>query len=130
MGLFNKKKKILVVEDEPDIQAGIKARLELDDFEVATASDGQEGVKAARAEKPDLIILDVMMPLLNGYDVLNLLKTHPSTKEIPVLVLTALPHLEDAENAFKAGADDFLNKPYSNERLMQKVYKFLPKNPS
>ncbi len=130
MGFFNKKKKILVVEDEPDIQAGIRARLELDDFDVITAANGQEGVQVARAEKPDLIILDVMMPLLNGYDVLNLLKNHDTTKEIPVLVLTALPHLEDAENAFKSGADDFLNKPYTNDRLMQKVFKFLPKKPS
>src|ERR1044071_3461713 len=117
MRLFHKKKKILVVEDEPDIQAGIRARLELDDFLVITASDGQQGVQMARSEKPDLIILDVMIPLLNGYDVLNLLKNEASTKGIPILVLTALPHVEDPEESFHAGADDFLNKPYSNERL-------------
>ncbi len=130
MKLFRWKKKVLVIEDEPDIAGGLEARLDLEGYNVVLAKDGQEGVEKARAEKPDLILLDIMIPLLNGYDVLNLLKNDPHTKEIPVIVLTALPHVEDAENAFQAGAEDFINKPYTNERLMQKVYKYLPKKGS
>lgn len=127
MGFFQKKKKILIVEDEPDIAASLAARLNMEGFKTSISTNGQEGVQKARSEKPDLILLDIMMPLLNGYDVLNLLKNDPSTRSIPVLVLTALPHVEDAENAFQAGAADFLNKPYTNERLVQKVRKILPK---
>jgi CheY-like chemotaxis protein len=127
MKFFRWKKKVLIVEDEPDIAGALKARLDLEGYRVVLAKDGQEGVQKARAEKPDLMLLDIMIPLLNGYDVLNLVKTDPATRSIPVVVLTALPHVEDAENAFKAGADDFLNKPYTNERLMQKVWKYLPK---
>jgi CheY-like chemotaxis protein len=130
MKLFRWKKKVLVIEDEPDIAGGLEARLDLEGYKVVIAKDGQEGVERARAEKPDLILLDIMIPLLNGYDVLNLLKSDPHTKGIPVIVLTALPHVEDAENAFQAGAEDFINKPYTNERLMQKVYKYLPKKGS
>jgi DNA-binding response OmpR family regulator len=127
MSLFSRRKKILIVEDEPDIAASMAARLDLEGFKVGTAANGQEGVQKARTDKPDLIILDIMMPLLNGYDVLNLLKGDPATQSIPIIVLTALPHVEDAENAFEAGATDFLNKPYTNERLIQKVRKILPK---
>lgn len=127
MGFFSRKKKILIIEDEPDIAASLAARLELEGFRIDITNNGQEGVHSARSGKPDLILLDIMMPLLNGYDVLNLLKTDPSTKAIPIIVLTALPHVEDAEKAFQAGASDFLNKPYTNERLVQKVRKILPK---
>src|SRR4051812_34544881 len=101
------KKKRLGIEDEPDIAGSLEARLQLEGYRVVLAKDGQDGVQQARSGKPDLILLDIMMPLLNGYDVLNLLKTDPSTKKIPVIVLTALPHVEDAENAFQAGAEDF-----------------------
>lgn len=126
MGFFSSRKKILVVEDETDIAEGIKARLALDNYDVVFAVDGKMAVEKARSEKPDLIILDVMIPLINGYDVCKILKDSKETKGIPILILTALPHVEDAEKAFSAGADDFLNKPYSNDRLMQKIAKLLP----
>lgn len=125
MGIFSKKKKVLLVEDEADILEGLKARLSLEDFEIFTASDGKTGVELARQKKPDLIILDVMLPTLTGYDACRVLKKDDATKHIPILILTALPHLEDAEEAFRAGANDFLNKPYTNERLMSKVEKLL-----
>jgi two-component system, cell cycle response regulator len=125
MSLFRMKKKILIVEDEPDIAESLQARLALENYVVVIAKNGQEGVEQARSEKPDLILLDVMMPILNGYDVCNLLKSDKRTAHIPILVLTALPHVEDAEKAFSAGAADFLNKPYTNERLIQKVQKLL-----
>lgn len=123
----HRKKRILVVEDEIDIAEGLKARLELDDYEVILAGDGAAGVEMARKERPDAIILDVMMPKINGYDVCKIIKDDVKLRSIPVLVLTALPQLKDAELAFEAGATDFLNKPYTNERLIQKVSKLFAK---
>ena len=81
----------------------------------------------ARKMKPDLIIMDVMMPIVNGLDACAALKSDDDTKQIPILMLTALPHMKDVENAFHVGADDFLNKPYSNERLLKKIETLLAK---
>jgi DNA-binding response OmpR family regulator len=125
MGLFNSKKKILVIEDEPDIADGLKARLELEGYATAIGCNGKEGVEKARSEKPDLIILDVMMPIVDGFEACKILKKDEKTKTIPILMLTALPHINDVENAFSVGANDFLNKPYTNERLLDKVKKLL-----
>ena len=126
MGLFSShKKKILVVEDQPEIADNLKARLELEGFDVDVANDGKVGVEKSRSGKPNLIILDVMMPIVDGYEACQLIKKDERTKSIPIIMLTALPHVEDAEKAFAVGANDFLNKPYTNERLLQKVRKFL-----
>ncbi|MCB4755943.1 MAG: response regulator [Elusimicrobia bacterium] len=125
MGLFEKSKKILIVEDEPDIAESLKARLRIEKYEVSIAANGQAGVEKARAEKPDLVILDVMLPDIDGYEVCRVLKSEKDTRSIPVLVLTALPHIKDADRAFEVGANDFLNKPYTNERLLAKVNKLL-----
>ena|SRR5258708_7096459 len=125
MSFFKSKQRILVVEDEADIADGLKARLELEKFEIILAKDGQSGVEKARTEKPDMIILDVMIPKIDGYDVCKILKTEIKTQDIPILILTALPHVEDAEKAFAAGANDFMNKPYTNDRLIHKVRKLL-----
>lgn len=128
MGLFSSKTKILIVEDEVDIAEGLKARLEMEGYEADIAHDGKSGVEMAKSKRPNLIILDVMLPIANGYEACQLIKKDSSTKSIPVLMLTALPHVEDAEKAFAAGANDFLNKPYTNERLLQKVRKLLEKS--
>lgn len=125
MGIFDRKKKILVVEDEKDIAESIKARLVLEKYDVILAGNGEEGVKTARAEKPNLIIMDIMMPGVDGLECTKVLKSDPETKKIPILVLTALPQVQDAENAFQAGANDFLNKPFTNDRLIQKITKLL-----
>lgn len=130
MFFFKKKKKILVVEDERDIAEGIKARLGLDGFKVILASNGEEGVQKARSEKPNLIILDVMMPVLNGFEACKLLKEDDRTREIPILVLTALSQMQDVDRAFELGAKDFLPKPFTNDRLMQKVHTLLSNIPA
>ena len=127
MGFFQRKKIILIVEDETDIAESLKARLMLDSFNVVLAANGQDGVAVARKMKPDLIIMDVMMPIVNGLDACAALKSDDDTKQIPILMLTALPHMKDVENAFHVGADDFLNKPYSNERLLKKIETLLAK---
>jgi len=130
MSFLSGKKKILVVEDEPDIAEGLQARLALEGYDVILAPDGKVGVEKARSEKPNLIIMDVMLPIVNGYEACKLIKQGKDTKDIPVLFLTALPRVDDAEAAFSAGGNDFLNKPFTDERLLQKIHKFLPKKPS
>lgn len=125
MGFLSGKKKILIVEDEPDIAESLQARLGLEGFDVILAPDGKAGVEKARAEKPNLIIMDVMLPLVNGYEACKLIRQGKETKDIPVLFLTALPRVDDAEAAFEAGGNDFLNKPFTDDRLLQKVRKFL-----
>lgn len=129
MGFFSRKKTILIVEDEADIAEGLKARLLIESFNVELASNGQDGVAAARRLKPDLIIMDVMMPVINGLDACSALKTGEDTRHIPILMLTALPHMKDVENAFQVGANDFLNKPYSNDRLLKKIEALLAPKP-
>lgn len=115
------KKKILVVEDESDIAESLSVRLALDHFDVIVAKNGQDGVTKARSEKPDLVILDVMMPKLNGFDVCRILKKEEGLKSTPILMLTALQMVGDVDMAFESGANDYMSKPYTNERLIQKV---------
>jgi len=124
-GFGKGKKKILIVEDEAAIADGLKARLSIEKFDVAIASDGVTGVEKARKLQPDLIILDVMLPDIDGFEICRILKRESATKAIPILFLTALPHIKDADQAYAVGGDDFLNKPYSNDRLIEKVKKLL-----
>lgn len=119
------KKRILVVEDEPQLREGLEARLELEGFSVSTARDGKEGVDKARSEKPDLIILDIMMPKVNGIEACSIIKSEDGTKKIPILIITARQTMGDTEDAFEAGADAYLMKPYTNQRLLEKVQKLL-----
>src|SRR4051812_12841842 len=105
MNFFKRKKRILVIEDEIDLAESLKARLAFENFDVETAGDGEAGVKKASEFRPNLIILDVMMPKMNGVVACQILKREDRTKDIPILVLTALPGIGDAESAFGAGAD-------------------------
>jgi DNA-binding response OmpR family regulator len=126
------KPKILVVEDEPAIQAGIKDNLELEDYEVLTASDGQEGLKLALENDPDLILLDVMMPKMSGFDVLRKLRENRIRGS--VILLTAKKAEEDKVRGLKLGADDYVAKPFSVVELLARVQAVLrrtepPKDP-
>ncbi len=126
MRLFgHSKKKILVVEDELELSEGLQARLELEGFEVLAAKDGKEGVEKAREAKPDLVIMDVRMPKVDGLQACHIIKSDAHTKKIPILVLTALQTLGDTEDAFGAGADGFLSKPFTAEHLLEKIKKLL-----
>jgi DNA-binding response OmpR family regulator len=104
------KKKILLVEDDETLAAVYKQRLELEGFEVQQASNGEEALDAAVKFAPDLILLDVMMPKLNGFDVLDILRNTPATRNVHIIMLTALSQPKDAERAKELGADDFLVK--------------------
>jgi two-component system, OmpR family, alkaline phosphatase synthesis response regulator PhoP len=114
--------KILVVDDEKDIVDILKYNLEKEnEFEVLTAFDGKEAIDKASADKPNLIILDIMMPELNGFDVCKRLKTNPSTSKIPVIFLTAKENEIDEIIGLELGADDYIQKPISPRKVLARV---------
>jgi len=119
------KKKILVIDDMPNIVTMVKARLEASGYEVITALDGQQGLTYANAEKPDLIILDIVMPAGGGYSVYARLRMSPKTRSVPVIFLTAKDKPEDVARAYKLGAEYFVKKPYKPEMLLGTVKKVL-----
>ena len=104
------KKKILLVEDDAALANVYKTRLEMEGFDVNHVGNGEEALTAAIQYRPDLIVLDVMMPKINGFDVLDLLRTRPETASMRVIMLTALSQAKDKERAEKLGADDYLVK--------------------
>lgn len=105
-----KGKKILLVEDDNGLASVYVARLEAEGFDTKRVADGEDALAAAIEYKPDLVLLDIMLPKVSGYDVLDILRTTPETKDIKVIVLTALGQDEDKERANKLGADDYLIK--------------------
>lgn len=121
----NPKKKILIVDDEPDIVTMARMRLEAGGYAVISASDGNSGYSKAKSENPDLIILDVMLPGMDGYKVCRLLKFDQKYKRIPVIMLTAKGGKEDQELSRQVGADLFLNKPPELKELLAKVNELL-----
>lgn len=114
-------KKIFIVEDELDFLSTLRERLEFEGFVVATAVDGEESLRKIPEEKPDLILLDIMLPEMNGYQVCRELKSNPETKTIPVVVVTAKSQESDKFWAKETGADDYLTKPFEMEELLQKI---------
>lgn len=104
------KKKILLVEDDTALAAVYKSRLELEGFDVREVNNGEEALSAALEFKPDLILLDAMMPMISGFDVLDILRNTPETANIRVIMLTALSQPKDKERAEMLGVDDYLVK--------------------
>jgi len=116
-------KKVVIVDDEPDLLEMIKLGVESAGHTVITATNGLEGLEKVRLNKPDLIISDVLMPVMDGYQFYKELKKNRATLNIPVLILTARGKMEDT---FKvAGVDEFLTKPVKNQELLEKVNKLL-----
>ena len=115
------KKHVLIVEDEAALAEGLAARLNAEGYRTTIAPDGLAGLDAAKKIRPDLVLLDIMMPKMNGWDVCKILKMDPKTKLIPILMCTALGQIGDSEKAFQAGANDYVTKPYDSFRLMEKV---------
>tara|TARA_B100000214_G_scaffold356980_1_gene316063 strand:- start:218 stop:910 length:693 start_codon:yes stop_codon:yes gene_type:complete len=115
------KEKILIIEDEPDIREIIKFELNQNRFNVFTSSNGERGLKIAKSEIPDLIILDLMLPGIQGIDVCKKLKKNKKTKNILIIIISALGQEEDIVNGLETGADDYLTKPFSLKILMSKI---------
>lgn len=120
--------KILVVEDEREIGFLLKYNLELDGHEVTVANNGQEALNHL-SPAPELILMDIMMPVMDGIETVTHIKSDPAFKKVPIFMLTAKSQLSDIETAFRAGADDYLTKPFDpdtlNERITLKYQKFL-----
>ena len=113
--------KILVIDDDEAINQLIKINLELSGYEVFSATDGVKGFALCKQELPDLVILDVMMPEVDGYTVAKYIRENSSTKDIPILMLTALGMLDDKIKGFDIGVDDYLVKPFEIEELKVRV---------
>ena len=113
--------KILVIDDDLAINELIKVNLELHGYEVVQAYNGIEGFAKAKQEVPALIILDVMMPEVDGFTVAQRVRQNSETSEIPILMLTALSELNDKVNGFNIGVDDYLTKPFEIEELLVRV---------
>ena len=113
--------RILVVDDEPHIVKIVEARLKANGYEVITGTNGDEALAKAKEEKPDLIILDVMMPDPNGFQVCRTLKDDPEYCNIPVILLTAKTTEGDKLWGIESGADGYVTKPYNAEVLMGKI---------
>jgi CheY-like chemotaxis protein len=120
--------KILLVDDEPDIVDTIQCRLEANNFDVVTASNGQEGLEKASDEQPDLILLDTNMPVMNGHEMLEHIKKHPDLKEIPVIMCTALCEAHDIAAASAYGIADYVTKPFDYTDLIEKITGALEKS--
>ena len=112
---------VLVVDDEPDISALVAYHLARERFRVRTAADGLEALRAVELERPDLIILDQMLPGLAGLDVLAELRRRPETLDIPVILLTARREERDRVEGLRLGADDYVPKPFSPQELVLRV---------
>ena len=121
------KKRILVVDDEEDILNVLRFRLEANNYEVLVASDGQEGLNKARSEKPDLMILDLMLPKIDGYKVCRMLKFDEAYKAIPIIIFTARAQKQDEELGMEMGADAYISKPFEPEILLGKIKELLGK---
>ncbi len=113
--------KVLVVDDEVYILHILDFSLGAEGYEVITAANGEQALEKAISEKPDLIVLDVMMPKMDGYETCRKIKALPETKHIPVLLLTAKGRDIDRQRGFDAGADDYITKPFSPNKLIDRI---------
>jgi DNA-binding response OmpR family regulator len=113
--------KILIVDDEPNIVRTLKDRLEMNEYDVITGSNGQEGLERAIKDQPDLILLDVIMPLMDGMEMLEALRRRPECADIAVIMLTARSQTQDIARAKSCGIEDYIVKPFDLSELLEKI---------
>jgi two-component system alkaline phosphatase synthesis response regulator PhoP len=118
-------KKVLLIEDEPHQIMMVRYRLEANNFDFASAADGKEGLKKTKSEKPDVILLDIVMPEMDGYEVCKRIRKDPATKDIPVILFTASVIKNLKEKCLDCGADDYVVKPFESETLVGKIKQVL-----
>lgn len=119
------KKRILLVEDNPAAMDVMQKELEFLGYRVILATDGAEAVKAASAQSPDLIVMDILMPNMDGLEAVSKIRTDPKTKRIPILAATAKAMPGDREHCLASGCDDYLAKPFTHKELDAAVKKLL-----
>jgi two-component system cell cycle response regulator DivK len=119
-------KRILVVEDQEDNRRIVRDLLTATDFEVIEAEDGEQALAAVAKQRPDLILMDIQLPVLDGYEVTRRLKADPSLTAIPIIAVTSYALSGDEEKARAAGCNDFVPKPFSPRQLLAKIRQYLP----
>jgi DNA-binding response OmpR family regulator len=118
-------KKIMIVDDEVDVVELLKSRLENSGYKVCAAYDGKAALAMVKKEKPDLILLDVILPNMNGYDVCGFLKRDDATKRIPIIMLTVKGKIGEIDEGVLSGADDYIAKPYELNELLDRIKKLI-----
>jgi DNA-binding response OmpR family regulator len=121
---------VLVADDEEDIRALVAFRLQRAGYDVITAANGEEALLLATTRLPDLVVLDMMMPKATGLEVTRSLRGHDTTKDIPVILLTARAQEADVASGFEAGVDDYVKKPFSPKDLQLRVQALLERPPA
>ncbi len=119
-------KKAIIVEDHPDLMEILSLQLETLGFSVISANNGMEGVEKAITEKPDLILMDIMMPGMDGREATRRIRSNPETKDIPILAATVLFKESDLRSCIEAGCNDYIVKPFSHQELRAKIMDFIP----
>ncbi|MDG4553860.1 MAG: response regulator [Candidatus Competibacter sp.] len=117
--------KILVVDDEPNIVLSLEFLMKQAGFQVRTAADGEAALAAIATEQPDLILLDVMMPRKNGYEVCQAIRANPDWKDVRIVMLTAKGREVEREKGLALGADDYITKPFSTQEVVERVRELL-----
>ena len=119
--------KILIAEDEPDIRELVAFMLRFAGYEVLAASNGEEAVQTAAREIPDLVLMDVRMPRMTGYDACRIMKANPDLRDVPVVFLSAKGQESEIQSGLEAGAEEYLLKPFSPDELTNRVRSILSK---
>ena len=117
----SQKTKVLVVDDEPNIVQTLKDRLEMNDYQVCVAHNGDDGLKTAQEQAPDVILLDVIMPVMDGHEMLEKLRQQDWGKDISVIMLTARSQAQDIARARACGIEDYIIKPFDLSELLEKI---------
>jgi two-component system, cell cycle response regulator DivK len=119
-------KRILVVEDQMDSLQIVRDLLRVNGYEMTEAQNGEEALAAVAKERPDLILMDIQLPIMDGYEATRRIKADPSLRSIPIIAVTSYALSGDEEKARAAGCDDFVPKPYSPRQLLAKIRQYLP----
>lgn len=117
--------KVLIVEDEKPVAENLDALFKAKGYTTLIAEDGSQAIAMARKEKPALVLLDILLPKMGGFDVCKMIKSDAETKGIKIIMITGLGRMGDVETAFQMGADEYVIKPFDQERLFKKVEKVL-----
>ena len=120
-------RRILVVEDQEDNRQILRDLLGSADYEMDEAENGQEAIDAVAKQRPDLILMDIQLPIMDGYEATRRIKADPATKNIPIIVVTSYALSGDEGKAREAGCDAYVTKPYSPRQLLAKIREYLPK---
>jgi two-component system, cell cycle response regulator DivK len=119
-------KRILVVEDQPDSRQIIRDMLAGTDYEITEAENGEEALTAIEKQRPDLILMDIQLPIMDGYTATNQIKANPALRSIPIIAVTSYALGSEEKKAREAGCDDYVTKPFSPRQLLAKIRQYLP----